>query len=533
MSENYNEDKNLNSDNKIHTDETNFNSSTDYNNLSENTEYNLGQSNYSNYRKEGNDYDSRNYTYNNSGNSDPFEYGIQSADSETGTGEGQSTEPSEGLTSGSGYKGYVVNNPTGQRETGDNRSYQVPEHRNEGKRRGLLGTLSMVLIGAVLGSGITMASGNYFFNNNSTVLRNGTGVAAASASSNSASTRTIITAAPADTGVTPENLVAEKVTPSVVGITTETKVSTSSFFGQGGGTGVVQGVGSGVIVSQDGYIVTNSHVVDNGNAQNIKVVFSDETSIDGKVLWSDAALDLAIVKVAKTGLTPVEIGSSDAIKVGDKSIAIGNPLGLDLQSTLTSGYISGLDRSITIQSGGTMSGLIQTDAAINEGNSGGALLNAAGQLIGINTAKAGGSTSGIGFAIPIDTAKPIIEKVMSTGSFNSVYLGVSGMNVAAVKAQNSELKFSGEDGVYIMEVMKGTAAANAGLAANDIITAIDNHAVTGMTELKKALLNYKIGDTVEVTYYRDNVKKTAQLKFAQDSSNIQQYFNQDPATTQP
>src|SRR5690606_26558186 len=152
--------------------------------------------------------------------------------------------------------------------------------------------------------------------------------------------------------------------------------------------------GSGVILSSDGYIVTNSHVVDNGEAGNITVVFDDQTTAPAEVLWSDAALDVAIVKVSKAGLSPVTIGSSEAVKVGDKAIAIGNPLGLDLQSTLTSGYISGLDRSITIQSGGTMSGLIQTDAAINEGNSGGALLNAAGQLIGINTAKAGGGTSG-------------------------------------------------------------------------------------------------------------------------------------------
>lgn len=542
--ENYNNDNHTNNENDQNTNTSKY--------LKENIDLNNGVNNlktdetdkqpkdftnnrYNNDRKELNDYDNRNYTYNNSGTADPYKYRLPS--DQFGAPEGQSADKGYGLSqevnsNPAGYSGYTVKTGGDDHLPGGSPYNKLPEQRNESRNRGLLGTLSMVLIGAVLGSGITLASGNYFFNNNGSVLRNTNSVTAnQAASTNTATSRSIITAPPADTGVTPENLVAEKVTPSVVGITTETTVQQPSFFG--GGSGIIEGVGSGVIVSEDGYIVTNSHVVDNGDAKNIKVVFSDESSVDGKVLWSDAALDLAIVKVNKTGLTPVEIGSSDRIKVGDKAIAIGNPLGLDLQSTLTSGYISGLDRSITLQSGGTMSGLIQTDAAINEGNSGGALLNAAGQLIGINTAKAGGGTSGIGFAIPIDTAKIIIEKVMTSGSFDSVYLGVTGMNVAAVKAQKADLNFSGDDGVYIIEVMSGTAASSAGLQANDIITAIDDHAVTGMTDLKKALLNYQVGDTVTVTYYRNNSQKTTQLKFAQDSSNIQQFTKPESTQTQP
>ncbi|NLB23272.1 MAG: PDZ domain-containing protein [Clostridium sp.] len=403
------------------------------------------------------------------------------------------------------------------------RVYQ-PENR---KGRGFLGTLAMVLIGAVLGSALTMASGNYFFGENSLVNNNKT-ITGNAVAQQSKPAPLIVTAPPADTGVTPENKVASEVTPSVVGITTRTKVQQPLFFGQGGESGYVDGVGSGVIVSADGYIVTNAHVVDNGDATQIQVVFSDETTANGEVLWSDAALDLAIVKTDRTGLIPVEIGSSDAVKVGDKAIAIGNPLGMDLQSTLTSGYVSGLDRSITIQTGGTMSGLIQTDAAINEGNSGGALLNSAGQLIGINTAKAGGSVSGIGFAIPIDTARPIISKVMSEGTFKSVYIGITGLNVAIVKAQDQTLNYDGSHGVYVMEVMKGTAAAEAGLQSLDIITAIDDHVVNGMTDLKKALLNYQVGDEVEITYYRNNQKVTTSLVFAQDSSNIEEFQNQEP-----
>lgn len=407
------------------------------------------------------------------------------------------------------------------------RIYQPKEPH---KGRGLLGTLAMVLIGAVLGSAITMASGQYLLGDKG-IVRNNAPVTGNATSQVKNSTSQIVTAPPADTGVTAENKVAREVTPSVVGITTRTKVQQPLFFGQGNDSGYVDGVGSGVIVSADGYIVTNSHVVDNGDATKIQIVFSDETTANGVVLWSDAALDLAIVKADRTGLTPVEIGSSDVVKVGDKAIAIGNPLGMDLQSTLTSGYISGLDRSITVNTGGTMSGLIQTDAAINEGNSGGALLNSAGQLIGINTAKAGGGVSGIGFAIPIDTAKPIISQVMAEGTFKSVYIGITGLNVAIVKAQDATLKFDGNQGVYVMEVMKGTAAAEAGLVSGDIITQIDDYTITGMTDLKKALLNYKVGDKVQVTYYRDNKKNFTPLTFAQDSSNIDEFFNQEGSTT--
>lgn len=396
-------------------------------------------------------------------------------------------------------------------------------------RRGLFGTLSMVLIGAILGSALTMASGWYLINEKG-LLRTVAGNTVPGSTVTGQTTGKIITAPPAETGETSENQVAAVVTPSVVGITTRTQVSSLPFFGQDG-SNYVEGVGSGVILSSDGYIVTNSHVVDNGDAGDIRIIFADETSAPGEVIWSDAALDLAIVKTDRNDLEPVVIGSSEAVKVGDKAIAIGNPLGLDLQSTLTSGYISGLDRSITVEGGATMSGLIQTDAAINEGNSGGALLNTAGQLIGINTAKAGGTASGIGFAIPIDTVKPIIEKVISDGDFKSVYLGVTGMNVGTIRAQGQPLDFEGDSGVFIMEVMRGTAAAEAGLKSEDVITRIEDHEIDGMTDLKKALLNYKVGDKVKVTYYRGKSEKTTDLTFAQDSSTIEDFFNQED--TQP
>ena len=155
-----------------------------------------------------------------------------------------------------------------------------------------------------------------------------------------------------------------------------------------------EGVGSGVIISEDGYILTNSHVVSDGKAENISVILANQESYEGSLVWHEPSMDLAIVKIEAKGLKPIELGDSDELVVGEKAIAIGNPLGMDLQSTLTSGYISGLDRSITISNGLAMDNLIQTDASINSGNSGGALINSKGQLIGINTAKASADNIG-------------------------------------------------------------------------------------------------------------------------------------------
>lgn len=200
--------------------------------------------------------------------------------------------------------------------------------------------------------------------------------------------------------------VSEKAKPSVVGITTTTLSSDNTFSMPTESTGV----GTGIIVDSNGYILTNSHVISDGQAKTVNVLFSDGSTIDGEVYWYDSQLDLAIVKVNKTGLTAAELGDSDKVQIGDISVAIGNPYGLDLAGTVTQGIISGLDRTIST-SETTMTGLIQTDASINSGNSGGPLLNSSGQVIGINTAKAS-EGEGLGFAIPINTAKPIIESII-------------------------------------------------------------------------------------------------------------------------
>lgn len=323
--------------------------------------------------------------------------------------------------------------------------------------------------------------------------------------------------------VTVERAVAQKATPSVVGITTVT--ANSQFNQYFTGQRYAEGVGSGVVITHDGYILTNSHVISDGDAVSISVLFSDESSADAQLLWSDSTLDLAIIKVDKTGLVPVELGDSDTVAVGDKAIAIGNPLGLDLQSTLTSGYISGLDRTVNFESGLSMQGMLQTDAAINGGNSGGALLNAQGQLIGINTAKAG-SSDGIGFAIPINTAKPIIDGVMAEGKFELVSLGITGID-AEIYQQYTREKLDTDSGIVVTQVFLGSAAESAGLARGDIITHIGEDPVDGMSAMKKVLLKYKVGDKVQLTLVRSQEEAVLDLTFTQTSDETAKQYEEN------
>ena len=300
--------------------------------------------------------------------------------------------------------------------------------------------------------------------------------------------------------------VSEKAKPSVVGITTTTLSSDNMFSMPTESTGV----GTGIIVDSNGYILTNSHVISDGQAKTVNVLFSDGSTIDGEVYWYDSQLDLAIVKVNKTGLTAAELGDSDKVQIGDISVAIGNPYGLDLAGTVTQGIISGLDRTIST-SETTMTGLIQTDASINSGNSGGPLLNSSGQVIGINTAKVS-EGEGLGFAIPINTAKPIIESIIQKGSYEKVTLGIKGTD-ASKYAQYSKQQLSTDEGVYVAEVVSGSAAESAGIKSGDIITKIDSTNLSVMSDLTKNLYNYTKGDSATLTINRDGKEMTLKVKF--------------------
>lgn len=309
-----------------------------------------------------------------------------------------------------------------------------------------------------------------------------------------------------NSSVSTENAVAKKSLDSVVGITT-VGVQENMFF-QGR---VVEGVGSGVVVSKDGYILTNAHVVQDGKAEKIDVLLTNGKKSSAKLLWYDTTLDLAVIKTDLTGLKPVEMGDSDKVQIGDKAIAIGNPLGLDLQSTLTSGYISGKDRTITLQNGLQMDGLMQTDAAINSGNSGGGLFDQEGKLIGINTAKA--SAEGIGFTIPINVAKSIVDNIITGGSFEGVKLGISGVDVKTFQQATGQ-KLSIDKGIYVVEVVKGSSAQKAGVTRGDIITKVNGKQINTMSSLKKVLLEVRPKQKGKITVYRDGSTKDLDIEFS-------------------
>ncbi|MDY0257763.1 trypsin-like peptidase domain-containing protein [Gudongella oleilytica] len=294
--------------------------------------------------------------------------------------------------------------------------------------------------------------------------------------------------------------VAKKSVSTVVGITT-IQLQRDFLW-----TTPVEGVGSGVIVHSDGYILTNSHVIGDGNAQEINVLFENGDSLEGRLLWYDATLDLAVVKVNANNLPVAELGDSDLVEVGQMAIAIGNPLGLDFQRTVTAGVISGLHRSIQINRYSVMEDLIQTDASINPGNSGGPLLNATGQVIGINTAKTQ-SGEGLGFSIPINLVKPVIEEIVESGNFRNVYIGFTGSEVAVYERQmNVDIK--APSGVVVIEIIENSPAYVAGLKPMDVIIAVDNNEVTSMSNLRKILYNYRIGSKATLTINRDgNISK--------------------------
>ena len=308
--------------------------------------------------------------------------------------------------------------------------------------------------------------------------------------------------------------IAEKVLPSVVGIDTvyETSYSSSYWyfgFGDRGGAVEAEAQGTGFIVDSAGYILTNSHVINDGDYKKVTILLYDGTEYEGTVLWNDSTLDLAIVKIDATGLTAAELGDSDTVKIGSYSAALGNPLGLQFKFSMSQGVISGLDRTIEVTSDGTssttMESLFQTDAAINSGNSGGPLVNNKGQVIGINSAKAADGES-MGFAIPINIAKPIVQQIKATGVFERAYLGITGIGLEEASGYDASAfkeRYGASRGIYISTVSAGGGAEAAGLKKGDIIISVEGTEVGTMNKINSVLVAYKVGDTVEVTYIRD------------------------------
>ena len=294
--------------------------------------------------------------------------------------------------------------------------------------------------------------------------------------------------------------VAEKSLPSVVGITVTYQIS--SIFG-GRSTG--EATGSGIIVSEDGYIVTNNHVISSESssfytiteATDIKVnLYNSTESYEATVVGTDAYTDLAVLKIEKTGLTPATLADSSEVKVGEFVMAVGNPLGMDY--SVTSGIVSAVNREI--ESEGTTFTAIQTDAAINSGNSGGALVNSNGEVIGINTMKfAGDGIEGIGFAIPISSATSVIEQLIEFQAVKRPYIGIVGSSVDSAIVE----RYGIPEGIYVDEVDENSPAKTAGLQKADIITKIEGKEVKSVNELNQIKYTYSIGDTVTLTIYRN------------------------------
>lgn len=314
--------------------------------------------------------------------------------------------------------------------------------------------------------------------------------------------------------------IIEEVTPSVVGITNIQQHN--DFWEQQ--EGVEAGTGSGVIYKNDdgtAFVVTNHHVIQ--GADTVEVILSNDTHIEAEIVGSDLFSDLAVLRMDGSEVDKViEVGSSASIKVGEPAIAIGNPLGLYLSSTVTQGVISGTERTIPQdfnQDGRAdwQAEVIQTDAAINPGNSGGALINIYGQLVGINSMKINQeAVEGIGFAIPIDSAIPIIEELESTGEVIRPYLGVEIYSLDEVPQTEWEstlnLPSEVEGGVYVWTVEALSPADHAGIKRLDVITELDGRQVMNMIDLRKVLYQEKnIGDEVEVVYYRNGERNVTTI----------------------
>lgn len=292
--------------------------------------------------------------------------------------------------------------------------------------------------------------------------------------------------------------VAKSATPGVVGISV-LRADSGAIFEQN--SAEKWGIGSGFIVTSNGYIVTNHHVA-GGKSKRIIVSLADGRNIDGITTWSDPVLDLAVVKIDLTGLATIPMGDSNAIIVGEPAIAIGNPLGLQFQRTVTSGIISALNRTIKIdtdQGANYMEDLIQTDASINPGNSGGPLLNSKGEVVGINTIKVSSAES-MGFAIPVNVVKPIIGQFTQKGDFKEAYMGVFAYDKEVMPYVDANLKL--DKGIYVAHVDAKGPAFNSGIREGCVIAQVDGNDINTMMQLRTYIYSKTPGDTIQVTHLK-------------------------------
>lgn len=298
---------------------------------------------------------------------------------------------------------------------------------------------------------------------------------------------------------------AQKALPSMVSISVEYDVN---YMGM---KKPVAGSGSGVILSEDGYILTNNHVISSADsssfyqvsdAKSIKVkIYGDDTEYSAEIIGTDSQTDLAVLKIDKTGLTPAELGDSSSVQIGEFVLAIGNPYNLDY--SVTAGIISALNREMTVEN--TTYNVIQADCAINSGNSGGALVNSKGEVIGITTLKlAGDGIEGVSFAIPVNETVPIYKELIEKGKISRPFVGISGIDLDEATAIRNGLT----KGIYVDSVVSGSGAEDAGIMAGDVIVSFDGKDVSTMDELNAIKNTKNIGDKIEIKLYRKSELKT-------------------------
>lgn len=297
----------------------------------------------------------------------------------------------------------------------------------------------------------------------------------------------------------------EKVSQSVVGIS-KIKTKSNSIFSSSNSINEL-GLGTGIIVSNNGYILSNCHVTGK-KSSTCYITLENGYTYEGSVVWCDSDLDLSITKINATNLPYATIGDSSNLKAGETVYAIGNPIGYEFRKTVTSGIISSTNRSIRFEENNNvvyMTDLIQTDASINPGNSGGPLLRSNGEVIGVNTVKIT-SAEGIGFAVPVNVVKPVIENFVTNNSFNEAYLGIYAYDKEVIPYLSSAPNFS--SGIYLVHINSDSPAISSGIQVGDIITSIDGKSINNMIELKEYIYTKLPGDTISVNVSRGYVSRT-------------------------
>lgn len=427
----------------------------------------------------------------------PFQTPVRGADEQPGSGYQHTGNPYQSSTGNGGS----TPPPTGS--TYEQWSNGKKPEKNKPNKNGKFPwkpVVAVVLVAAIaFGGGMAAGGGLDFSSNsagNSTITADGSGVP-------SDSTQVQISSSSED--MASYSAVYEKVSPSIVAIVVDAIQMNS------------ESSGSGVIMSEDGYVITNNHVVSGGD--RFTVILNDSTSYEAKLVGTDEQTDLAVLKIDADGLTAAEFGDSDSVKVGDRAFAIGSPGGVQYQNSFTGGFISAINRNVTIND--RMMSLIQTDTAINPGNSGGALINASGQVIGITSSKLSSSSSadsasieGMGFAIPMSTTKEIVDELIAHGHVTGrPAIGISGYDIDEARAAYFNLP----QGVYVSSVDTASDAYTQGIQAGDIITGVNGSEITGMSDINSVKSELKAGDTITLTIYRSGESKDITIKLIDEA----------------